>query len=497
MSPASHGRRCVPRDWQRLSQSLGTKGERLFDWARLPVVHAGTVDGRHLLVVRRCLDNPHELAYYLVWAPPDTPLPIMVQAIGARWHIEEDLEASKALGLDQYEVRSYLGWYRHITLVLLASAFLAQHHASRATLTASAKPEAVACSPLIPLTTSEAQHLLARLFFPAPTGCPLICQWSLLSASPPILGWLLSSSPPPKSRLSLPLKPPASSPGRLPSLQASFPRSNSRTPRSSLSEPGSARSCCLFHTKGVPMTFVSLAEATRRLGIDVKTLHRWLAEAQISLHSHPDDGRKKGLVARASAGAAALARRRSSLAPLPQQSPAATVGEGRELPARAAGTAGTAVRLAGSAGGVAAADGCSHAPAPAADASAVSLAKPSRMRGRSSTPAPLAPRAHPSAKTPASRRRSELEKRLLADTCEYCGTTGDRERIEVHHVRALKDLKTRRSRETSLGQNHGGQETQNTGVMRHLPSGRHLWKTDETKAEVCFTECMMLESPLQ
>jgi hypothetical protein len=43
------------------------------------------------------------------------------------------------------------------------------------------------------------------------------------------------------------------------------------------------------------MTFVSLAEATRRLGIDVKTLHRWLAEAQISLHSHPDDGRKKGV----------------------------------------------------------------------------------------------------------------------------------------------------------------------------------------------------------
>jgi hypothetical protein len=43
------------------------------------------------------------------------------------------------------------------------------------------------------------------------------------------------------------------------------------------------------------MTFVSLAEATRRLGIDVKTLHRWLAEAQIPLHRHPDDGRKKGV----------------------------------------------------------------------------------------------------------------------------------------------------------------------------------------------------------
>src|SRR6266542_1377556 len=112
------------RDWQRLSQSIGTKGERLFDWARLPIVHGGLVDGRHWLVIRRCLDDPNELAYYLVSAPLNTPLSIMVKAIGARWHIEEDLEASKDLGLDHYEVRSYLGWYRHLTLVLLAYAFL-------------------------------------------------------------------------------------------------------------------------------------------------------------------------------------------------------------------------------------------------------------------------------------------------------------------------------------------------------------------------------------
>ncbi len=92
------------RDWQRLSQSLGTKGERFFDWARLPVVQAGAVDGRHWLVIRRCLDDPSELAYYLVWAPLDTSLPTMVQAIGGRWHIEEDLQATKDLGLDQYEV---------------------------------------------------------------------------------------------------------------------------------------------------------------------------------------------------------------------------------------------------------------------------------------------------------------------------------------------------------------------------------------------------------
>ena len=165
------------REWQRLSQSLGTKGERLFDWARLPVAQAGTTDGRHWLVVRRCLDDPHELAYYLVWAPADTPLSTMVQAIGARWHIEEDLHACKALGLDQYEVRSYHGWYRHLTLVLLAAAFLlaitVQDH-----LSASAPQQSAACPALIPLTTSEARHLLAHLFWPAPTSAPLICQWS-------------------------------------------------------------------------------------------------------------------------------------------------------------------------------------------------------------------------------------------------------------------------------------------------------------------------------
>lgn len=169
------------KDWQRLSQSQGTKGERLFDWARLPVVHGGTVDDRHWLVFRRCLDDPHELAYYLLWAPPDTSLPTMVQAIGGRWHIEEDLQATKALGLDQYETRSYQGWYRHITLVLLAYAFLVSIclQAPHTLPTPAEDPAARPSPPLIALTASEVRHLLAHLFFPAPTAAPLICQWSM------------------------------------------------------------------------------------------------------------------------------------------------------------------------------------------------------------------------------------------------------------------------------------------------------------------------------
>jgi SRSO17 transposase len=164
-------------DWQRLSMSLGSKGERLFDWARLPWLQGGSVDGRHWLLMRRCLDDPQELAYYLVWAPLATPLSTMAQAIGVRWRIEEDLEASKDLGLDQYEVRSYLGWYRHCTLVLLAYAFLvglcvqdrSQHGPPE---------ESIPSSPLIVLTPSEVQHLLARLIWPLPASVPLVCAWS-------------------------------------------------------------------------------------------------------------------------------------------------------------------------------------------------------------------------------------------------------------------------------------------------------------------------------
>ena len=168
------------RDWQHLSASLGTKGKRFFDWARLPVMLAGSVDGHHWLVIRRCLDKPDELAYYLVYAPLETPLSIMVQAIGSRWHIEEDLQACKKLGLDQYEVRSYLGWYRHITLVLLAYAFLVSIcvKAREAGNAPAEDPAAGPFPPLITLTPSEVRHLLAHLFFPAPAAVPLLCQWS-------------------------------------------------------------------------------------------------------------------------------------------------------------------------------------------------------------------------------------------------------------------------------------------------------------------------------
>ena len=76
--------------WQRLPMSEGTKGPRLFDWAAVPLLHRGTDDGWHSLLMRRTLDAEAELAYYLVFAPPATPLQAKVTALGGRWRIEED-----------------------------------------------------------------------------------------------------------------------------------------------------------------------------------------------------------------------------------------------------------------------------------------------------------------------------------------------------------------------------------------------------------------------
>jgi SRSO17 transposase len=76
------------QDWQRLSMSQGTKGPRLFDWAAVPILHRWEEDEHHWLLIRRCLADPLEKAYYFVFAPKGTTLREMVTAIGARWHIE-------------------------------------------------------------------------------------------------------------------------------------------------------------------------------------------------------------------------------------------------------------------------------------------------------------------------------------------------------------------------------------------------------------------------
>jgi SRSO17 transposase len=114
-----------PKGWRRLSAGDGAKGPRLYDWAYLP--YRGAAPGwRRGLLIRRSTAEPDDLTYYLTHAPEATTLAQLVRIAGTRWAIENCFEAAKGeVGLDDYEVRSWTGWHRHITLAMLAHAYLA------------------------------------------------------------------------------------------------------------------------------------------------------------------------------------------------------------------------------------------------------------------------------------------------------------------------------------------------------------------------------------
>lgn len=114
-----------PEGWVRLSAGDGAKGPRLYDWAFGQWGGASPRGWVRGVLLRRSLSTPSELAYYAVFARPRTRTQDIVRAAGARWSIEECFESGKGeVGLDQYEVRSWPGWHRHITLALWAHAFL-------------------------------------------------------------------------------------------------------------------------------------------------------------------------------------------------------------------------------------------------------------------------------------------------------------------------------------------------------------------------------------
>lgn len=121
----------IPDDrWERLSAGTGSKGERLYDWAWVPLFRLQITEREqaqgHWLLVRRSIAAPSELAYYVVFAPRETTtLKVVAQAAGMRWSIEVGFECAKGeCGLDDYEIRKWQGWYRHITLCLVVHAFL-------------------------------------------------------------------------------------------------------------------------------------------------------------------------------------------------------------------------------------------------------------------------------------------------------------------------------------------------------------------------------------
>lgn len=116
------------RAWQRLTVGAGSTGPRVFDWAAARVVaNRDQWPGPTLwLLARRSPADPSDLAYYLASAPADTPLAELARVAASRWPVEQCFEEAKGeTGLDQYEVRHWPSWHRHITLAMLAHGFLA------------------------------------------------------------------------------------------------------------------------------------------------------------------------------------------------------------------------------------------------------------------------------------------------------------------------------------------------------------------------------------
>jgi SRSO17 transposase len=112
--------------WKRLSAGEGSKGPRLYDWLRLPLNPPMQEGFERWLLVRRSIEDPEDLSAYTVFCAQNTTLEALAKVAGSRWRVEIGFEEAKGeVGLAHYEVRSWDGWYRHITLSLFAHAFLA------------------------------------------------------------------------------------------------------------------------------------------------------------------------------------------------------------------------------------------------------------------------------------------------------------------------------------------------------------------------------------
>jgi SRSO17 transposase len=113
------------QDWLQLSAGAGSKGERMYEWQELALFPPADTGWRRWLLFRRSLSERSDVAAYSVFALSHTSIKQHVQVAGKRWTVEESIQCGKGeVGLDHYEVRSWRGWYRHITLAMLASAFL-------------------------------------------------------------------------------------------------------------------------------------------------------------------------------------------------------------------------------------------------------------------------------------------------------------------------------------------------------------------------------------
>jgi SRSO17 transposase len=115
----------APEAWIRLSAGEGSQGPRYYDWAWMALPYRSARGRAHWLMARRSISTPSKVAYYHVYAPHTSSLAELVRIAGSRWPIEVGFQQAKGeVGLDQYQVRRCQAWYRHMTLALLAHAYL-------------------------------------------------------------------------------------------------------------------------------------------------------------------------------------------------------------------------------------------------------------------------------------------------------------------------------------------------------------------------------------
>ena len=187
--------------WERLSAGEGSQGPRWYDWACMSMPWRDAPEGMtHLLLARRSVSHPEEVAYYFVFGPTTVTLAQLALVAGTRWQVEQAFELAKGeVGLDEYEVRTWTGWYRHVTLAMFALAYLTvvrqharsdQRSGKGAHRRRQQRPRAASymALELLPLTVPEVRRLLFALVWqPPPTA-----------DADPALVRLASSSPSPR-----------------------------------------------------------------------------------------------------------------------------------------------------------------------------------------------------------------------------------------------------------------------------------------------------------
>ena len=156
--------------WQRLSAGEGTKGARLHDWAYLELADLDAAEydedrsglwTRGLLIRRNIADG--DLAFFTTWCPAGTGIEVLVRVEGHRWAIEDSFETTKnELGLDHNETRSWHGWHRHVSLVMLAFAMMAGDPSPGKPGT-TPKKNADTTTPLIRWSIQEVRRIAIRL----------------------------------------------------------------------------------------------------------------------------------------------------------------------------------------------------------------------------------------------------------------------------------------------------------------------------------------------